>query len=825
MGNVVMNARLILPLIALLLSPAAVLPAAAETADAPAAAKPEKESKNYIDKNTNLNWGNTKALQSTLGQALEHGVKSIEPKSVQAFAAKPANRLLVAQYLLAAADDMTPAALTEAIQKEMVKQEEQTDTNLQRAEAKFESAAKGDKEFTANILKYAKEDYAGWHEESKQPWTMQNFAATKHAKKLLPAVTGNLDWMTDITMTGECFNPGRVMAILAGVAEQHPEIMKPGIPRDIATSVAVEWAKNGYPYYKALTRADYFIRNWKDDRLNTVFDDLSFFMRRVTCGAKITGDHDSAQVASMEWALENIHLPEEMYTNCCWRCGYKGYSLYGENIQGPHYFAPFAGMYPNKGHLRAYQVGAVCGGLSHFGAYAAVANGVPATTMGEPGHCAYLVRVKDKWVPSYSLGWEHGIHWTPWRECYKFTSMHMATELYQDTLTAPENYVSHTYRALAHLFTVRNKDKAAMECLYNAVDAQPLNFPAWREYALYLNDHHADDAAAWLTLNDALCTKLATRYPEVAMHMLTTYVYPALGKCCKDETKLYAAIHLFWDSVRDKGPERWKVEEFCDAQLKLFGETKAGSESTVMTVAAAIMADVFNKADYAPIIMKWMEEKTKGMPKAAAQLSALNSQLLKAGSAGSAGVDVADFNKAILMAAERGRDIETFQRVGHQLAEANGKLVNPIRDVPTLKGDLVSSGGMVYYNAPGRQDDLSMHWGVLEKEGGYIQAEDAEGSWIAVKLPRDCYINGVVLITPTFQSEFCDDMQLQVSDTGDEGTWQNVGAPMGKCTRATRQHTVDLSNDNIKARYLRVKIAGKHALHLHVFHVYGRKAA
>ena len=51
------------------------------------------------------------------------------------------------------------------------------------------------------------------------------------------------------------------------------------------------------------------------------------------------------------------------------------------------------------------------GALSNLGASAAMANGIPATTMGEPGHCAYAVKIDDTtWQPSYSLSWKRGMH-------------------------------------------------------------------------------------------------------------------------------------------------------------------------------------------------------------------------------------------------------------------------------------------------------------------------------------------------------------------------------------------------------------------------------
>lgn len=810
-----MKYRTILPILSLLLASAAVSPAATQT-PAPAASSAGTAASL---------WGNPKALKEQLAKAINAELPSVSEASVKAFVAKPANRLLMMQYLLACADDLTPASLTESVKTEAAKQQEMAAATLLRAELAADGGSskksKDKKASTAQSkLKAAKANAAGWAQQTIKPWTLAQFAASRNplTPQILEAVTNDPEWMLDIVGTGECYNPGRILAILAGIAEQHPDVLTDKKLRDIATSVAVEWAKTGAPYHKALTRADYFIRNWKNDRLNTVFDTLPFFLMRVTCGAKVTGDHDTAQVPSMEWALENVHLPVERYTGCCWRCGYKDFSVYGENIQGPGYFAPFAGLFDEKGHQRGFQVGAVCGGLSHFGAYAAVANGVPASTMGEPGHCAYVVRVKDKWVPSYSLGWEHALHWTPWSENYCYTTLQMATELYEEQPGTDATMASHTYRALAQMAAAKGKS-ADIPALYTAaVEAQPLNYPAWREYALYLGKEKAGDVAAWAQYNESLSKLLAPRYPEVAAQLLTKYVYPALTTAGVKPDAALPLVHAFWDGVKERGPERWKAEDLCTAQLKLCG---AESDSAgFLKFYNSVLGDVASKGDYAPIVIAWADLKSKDMSGVSEKLGKITAKKLKGSTVGSGNTDL---NKAILMSAERTRDIETFQRAGHQLAVDNKKLDAPIGGLPSMDGELLSSGGMVYYNAPGKQDDLPMHWGVTEKVGGYIQSEPKAGTWIAVKLPRDSFVSGVVITTPTFQSDYCDHMQLQVSDTGEEGSWRDVGGDMGMHQRHMK---VDLSTQKIKTRYLRViRKDGDKPLHIHCFHVYGRRAA
>ncbi len=55
-------------------------------------------------------------------------------------------------------------------------------------------------------------------------------------------------------------------------------------------------------------------------------------------------------------------------------------------------------------------IGGVCGGLSYFGTMAAQAHGIPAYPVGQPGHCAYAVRVKrGEWKGGFG-GPDGGMH-------------------------------------------------------------------------------------------------------------------------------------------------------------------------------------------------------------------------------------------------------------------------------------------------------------------------------------------------------------------------------------------------------------------------------
>lgn len=59
--------------------------------------------------------------------------------------------------------------------------------------------------------------------------------------------------------------------------------------------------------------------------------------------------------------------------------------------KGPWYAAPFVGVYSDNHMAFTKYVGGVCGGLSHFGAASACANGVPALTAVSRALCIHCI--------------------------------------------------------------------------------------------------------------------------------------------------------------------------------------------------------------------------------------------------------------------------------------------------------------------------------------------------------------------------------------------------------------------------------------------------
>lgn len=817
-------------------TPAAEGAESAEEDDTPDEALDEDKSvvvsdKNYIDKNVNLGWSNTKALQASLGAKLERSVKSLDPEKVRAFVSKGKNRLLLAQFMLATADVNTPEDHIAKSKGDSVKKAEEARQALMALEATKPGPKKDERDAHKAAVEAAKAKVAELEATAGIPSTMQEFAASKDAHKLLKAVTGNEQWMEDLVLSGVCVAPGRAMALLAAIGKEHPEMYKDDMVRRIATATAVEWSKSNYDFNKGLLRADYYIRHYQDKQLNVLFDNLPMNLRRMVCGCK--GDNRAGEVPSLEWALMNVKLPEDQYPGSCWRNGYKLFNVYGSSIHGADYGMTFDGMYDGNHHQFTYEVGGVCGGLSHFGAFAALANGIPAMTMGEPGHCAFLVLIRGKWTPAYSLGWEHGSHFTPWPNFHQFASIHMMTELY-----SPEQreatYISDTYRALGISFAARKQDKKALAAFRAAVSAQPLSFSAWCDYANYLKEHHAADEKQWVQLNDEICLSLTPRYPEMAAALLSGTVYPALQACVKKPETLAECVHLFWDNVTDFGPDRWHIDTFGESQLKLLSGDKTSLADpkspavtdfpTVQHLFAIMLTDLGNNSKYSPVVVEWANEKAAEMSGGNLQqvVTTLSTQVMAQSAAGSR--NIGESGDALVRAAEKAKDVGAFQQLAKALAEAKNRTGgNNLPDYNAPADEFLSTGGLIYTGKYDDKDDASRHWGVLEKCGGCIKTAALKDAWIGMKLKRDAFVTTVVIITPDGSSAY-DNMQLQVSDSGEAGSWADVGANLGP--NKDRVHVINLGEQGMKTKFMRViRKGGSESFQLNAFHVYGRKAA
>lgn len=762
-------------------------------------------------------WKTPDKLRQTLAARIIKNLSDISTKQVTTFIKNPENLRLLLLYRLAEAE--TGASEGYARYNE----------NLTRAvNQKLEAISQLEKEVGAKNgpekdnamyrLSCARKDLKVLQREAKYP------ADLSKCGKVLQAILSDNEWMEEIAYSGELHNFTRVVQIIAAVAEGDTKALRKGVERDTTTAIALEYARCGGKLTAAVERAQYFLKYQRQGRLNSSFDNLPMHQRRVACGWK--HDHRAGTIAAFEWALDNMHLPDWQYPASCWRCGYVLDNVYGDSIHGAHYFAPWDGVYTDNHMILTKEVGGVCGGLSHFGAASACANGVPALTAGEPGHCAYIVLVNGKWTPAYSLSWQRGLHWIPWSGNYTFSSLHLTDELYSKGATQ-KTRLSNAYRVLALVYGYKGDTKKAVQCFKRSVEAAPLNYPVWREYAAYLSGNMPKNTDAWKTLNTILCKGVASRYPEQAAELLKQHVYGRLAACDMSAEELASACALFWKYADKMGPDRWHIETFTDHQLTMCKKAGGDTEAASIALYTKVLTAAAPHDAYSGTMMAWGNKISDSLSEAGrkkltdATITALGS-----------GKSLDNAQKAkllggLILAAEKSRDASTFHAISKMIdpKEIHGTAAIP--DIyPSFPGKLVSEGGMPFASSTSEWDAPHTHSGLLTKSGGKIHTARENNPWIAVKLPKHAYITGVIFagtndwkLINRFRP-----VRIQVSDTGRDDDWHDVGEPIP----STGNYIIsfDLKKERPKALYVRVlRPGGPEVFHANGIYVYGEPAA
>ncbi len=784
----------------------------------------EEADTNFIS-NKIPGWTNPDAARRTLLNQIKNGLKGDSPENVAKFVEKPQNRLLVAQYMLAKFDALTPPDMAANSRKKLTDAIARMPGEIERDKEKLKTMRGKERMAFQAAIKAKQASIKTMEAELKNmPWTLKELATHRDGRVVLKQVTGNLEWMENICFSGPCVAPGRALHIIATIAKQHPDVYKDKVVRDIATAVGIEFARYNWDFNKALDRADYYITNWKAGRLNVLFDTLPMYLRRIVCGCK--GDNIAGDRISLEWALDNVHVPAERYMGSPHRCGYRLYNLYGDSIHGAEYYMPWDHIYGGNHFTRSLYVGCVCGGISHFGAFAAVANGVPALTNGEPGHCAYVLWLNGTWTPGNTVSWERGLHWQPVLNMWSaFSSLHLGSELY--TKLDNDTHMSNVYRVLAHGAAENKKDKMALGYFTDATSAQPINIAVWQEYNDYLTYNKGGDMKLLSEMQDQMCYMLAPRYPEVVSEFLGAWVYPKMIAAKMPQKDMMPRFHVFWDNIRNMGPERWRIEKFGRRQIEMLAyqpppdgkEIPPPAPERALPIFKLVMNDLASKADYLPVIIGWGEEMAKGLGGShATELATLSKEISKTGT-GAMGGNGGNSNVTgqLMMSAARAKDIDTFQRLGANCADSYATPGMP--ELPDMPGKFLSENGLLQVSSTCNHDAPVEHWGVLRPSGGRFHTDKEENPSATVMLPKPGYVNGVVIVTTNSNQHRLNNMEVQVSDDGTN--WHTV-KKLGDC----KERLIRIDFREELARFVRVvRKGGPEFFHLNGIFVYGRDAA
>ena len=647
---------------------------------------------------------------------------------------------------------------------------------------------------------------------------LEKVTEMKMGATLLASLTSDLDWMQGLLYSGPTDKLGKALRYLALIHEKYVEQMQSPHTRRIATTTALEFAREGWSEQDMLARFEYFHKSFEEGKLNVIFNTLRYWDTRIVTGCKDPSGWGSVQ--SLTWQRDNVRLPAEGYLGACMQLEYRLRNVAGDSVFSADYLAPILGYTKHTTAWAHREIGGVCGACSHYGAFGAIASGIPAMTMGEPGHCAYTVRVGNAWQMSYSIYWQHSMHKT-FFGLYDWDFLILTQDFYSDY---NRQLVSDQLLAAAELLASRKMMKSAFNCYDAAIAAQPLNWFALHSYASYLKQKDPQNKDRWKELHDKVVINLAAKFHNAAATYLTTYVYPNLLPMVPERNirnKMYAA---FFKQCNTFGTNRWDIAPLLTAQIEGCTDYKEK-----LAYLKDSLKTLMGKSDYAGAVLTWgldyIGKLPKGDKEAAKFHKSFSDLIVRAmgrakADKKNAGTVWSALSEAIYAAATN-NDVLTFQAIG-KLAYRKFRKNFPKQKMKfrTFPGRVVSAKGLIRTATtldPGQMSQCCNHWAVLQKHGGSIPAKFEGTSGMTVTLESPSLLNGVVCV---FNGNVKNDRDFKLQISSDGQNWEDTDAVPVIAGNMVR---VDVRKEKLTAGYVRLLRDGdKWESTVLGFYVYGR---
>lgn len=638
-------------------------------------------------------------------------------------------------------------------------------------------------------------------------------------KEFLASLSKDLNWMSNLLYSG----PTKEMEKALGYMETlyglvgDQEMAVPATRR-IATTAALEFAREGWSEQDLVGRFNYYNNSWKEGKLNSYFDTLQYWETRFVTGCKQPGDGAGSWGGprNLAWHRDNVRLPMEQYHGVEGQLAYRLRNVAGDSVFSAEYLAPIW-KYVNFTTGWAYrEIGGVCGALSHYATFSALAAGLPASTMGEPGHCAYAIRIGNEWRRGNSIYWQHGLHKTFWGE-HEWGYLILTQKLYEErfkTLAADQMV------AMADFLTARRKMKAAFNSYEIAIKAQPNNWPALKRYAAYLKFKAPEDKDKWMTLHDTIMDGMGKEHYHAAATLLSRYVYPNLAPLVKDRAKLNKMYSGLFAHFKDWGANRWDITPVLDAQI-----STCATDDDKRAYLRESLRVLMRRPDYAGAVLTWGLGYISQLPEGDGKIQEeFTNMLVQAMSrAGTSKKDIdatwGTLGEAI-HAAAKNKERRTFQAIGRLAYKKCKKKFN--KKGPRIKGfsgRVVSATGWIdTATTIGNLSECCLHWGVLQRFGGTMPGKFEGKAGLTVGLEKKSDLTGVVCVSS--EKKLKNDRPFYIETSDDGQNWYRA-RPNGVISG--NQIRFDFKNSGISGKFVRMLREGdKYEPGIVGFYVYGK---
>ncbi len=728
----------------------------------------EEEFKGKI---TGANWRQPAVLERRLAGQLRQALKKIDQKGVMEFLKKPENRLMLAQWELLNSSDL------DAMGKLMKDRETAEDLAL---------------------------------------------------------LLNDLPWVSSFVYDGQMKKPEIALAMVRHFRQTDPEMdkdvlsdgevggrtVKPGLKRRIAAAVAVQFTRNGWygdgkemtekeleelkflgnmgptrrggkkkgqedTFRDARERYQFFAESADKELLHADFAFLPDWLMHIVCGWK--GNSPFGTATTMRWLRDNCSAPAMRYTGMAFQVPYLPLNVTGDVIFSHFYYEPFQSLYPDNFAKMTRDVGAVCGGLSHFGTSAACANGVPAVTMGEPGHCAYTVYADGKWNCSNTISEDRHPHWDCWGD-FSWSAFQMMTDMFTNGARTRDAQMVAT---MASVLAKHQNPINALKLYELSATMQPLNQPIWGLYINTATKSLSRQPRKWLGVNEFICSSVAPQHPAMCGSFLTENIYPSMLQTLRSPKQKIAAFEALFQNFNINEKAEWEIEKLLDMQYASLGRSRSLKKeyfeklfesvslhpSFSLAIAWAVRTAYTENKNFGKDIVEMIEK---------AREKCTDKELIDAG---------------IIRGAEAIGNIELFNKYSEPYNQKKAQEMKPLPSFEPVGGNIISEGGIISLSKyhPDMRSAI-YHSSALTSSGGHIQSDGGKHQMLTIELPKAKQIGGVVIIPNGGSAAGYYEWNLEVSKDGKEWTHlaklpNNVKEP---CVR------VNIKKNNPTVKFLRI---------------------
>ncbi len=293
-------------------------------------------------------------------------------------------------------------------------------------------------------------------------------------------LSANTDWLEEIAYGMPLEHAAGGLRLLASLyLHERSGITSFPECRRFATALAFACARAGLDESATMERYRFYVAGSQRYRLNAGFEGLAIWEMSVIAAQGL--DARWGELDTLAWFQDNVRLPAQEYPRVADSLAGNARSLFGVMVGTEEFYT----LYRDSVESGMARVCADSGcstprDRAGYAAAAACANGVPAVVVGAGEQAQCLVDVKGRWVGSADLPEGAVGSWSLW-EHKEVDFLRLIADIGRGSEVSATMDACRLAGMGSYLLSQGNAPQG-QELLRAAIKAQPLYYPAWRDY-------------------------------------------------------------------------------------------------------------------------------------------------------------------------------------------------------------------------------------------------------------------------------------------------------------------------------------------------------